>query len=102
MSVLTLTDSNFEDEVIKADKTVIVDFFAEWCGPCKMMSPLIDKIAEEQGDKIKVGKVNVEENPEISEKYEIMSIPTILVIKNGEISKKFVGFTDKEEILSAL
>ena len=102
MSVLTFTDANFDEEVIKSDKTVIVDFFAEWCGPCKMMSPVIDKIAEELGDTIKVGKVNSDENPELVERFEIMSIPAIFVFKNGDISNKFVGFTDKDEIINAV
>ena len=102
MSVLTLTDSNFDVEVIRADKPVVVDFYAEWCGPCKMMSPVIDKIAEELGDTIKVGKVNSDENMGLVEQYEIMSIPTIFIFKNGEIVKKFIGFTDKEEIIDAV
>lgn len=102
MSVLTFTDSNFDAEVIKSDKTVIVDFYAEWCGPCKMMSPVIDKIAEELGETVKVGKVNSDENIELVERYEIMSIPTIMIFKNGEISKKFIGFTSKDEIIEAL
>ena len=102
MSVLTFTDSNFDEEVIKSDKIVIVDFYAEWCGPCKMMSPVIDKIAEELGDTVKVGKVNSDENMELVEHYEIMSIPTIMIFKNGEISKKFIGFTSKDEIIDAL
>ncbi|MBP3255706.1 MAG: thioredoxin [Clostridia bacterium] len=102
MSVLSITDSNFEDEVLKSGKPVIVDFYAEWCGPCKMMSPVIDSIAEELGDTVKVGKVNSDENSELVEKFEIMSIPTIMIFKNGEISKKFIGFTDKEEIINAV
>ena len=102
MSVLTITDSNFENEVIKSDKPVIVDIYAEWCGPCKMMSPVIDSIAEELGDSVKVGKVNVDENVEIVEKFQIMSIPTIIIFKNGEMSSKFIGFTDKEEIINAV
>ena len=100
MSVLTITDSNFEQEVLKSNKPVIVDFYAEWCGPCKMMSPVIDKIAEELGDNVKVGKVNSDENMELVERFEIMSIPTIIIFKNGEISKKFIGFTDKEDIIN--
>ena len=73
MSVLTITDNNFEDEVLNSDKTVLIDFYADWCGPCKMQSPVVDQIAEERAD-IKVGKVNVDDNPELAEKYEIMSI----------------------------
>ena len=102
MSVLKLTEENFEEEVLKSDKPVIVDFYADWCGPCKMMSPVIDKIAEELGDKVKVGKVNSDENMNLAEKYNIMSIPTIMVIKNGETSNVFIGVTDKEKIISAL
>lgn len=100
--VYEFTDSNFEEEVLKSDKTVLVDVFATWCGPCKMMSPVIDEIAEEMGDKIKVGKVDSDENPEIAEKYGIMSIPTIMIIKNGNVQKVFVGVTSKSEIIDAL
>ena len=102
MSVLTITDSNFDKEVMGSEKPVIIDFYAEWCGPCKMMSPVIDKIAEELGDTVKVGKVNSDENPQLVEQFEIMSIPTIFIFKNGEISKKFIGFTDKQEIIDAV
>ena len=83
MSVLKLTDENFETEVLNSEKTCLVDFYADWCGPCKMMSPIIDEIAGELGDTIKVGKVNSDENMELTQKYQIMSIPTISVIKNG-------------------
>lgn len=102
MSVLKLTDENFEIEVLNSEKTCLVDFYADWCGPCKMMSPIIDEIAGELGDTIKVGKVNSDENMELTQKYQIMSIPTIMVIKNGEVKKTFVGVTPKEEIVSQL
>ena len=102
MSVLKITESNFEEEVLKSEKTVIVDFYAEWCGPCKMMSPIIDKIAEELGDKVKVGKVNTDENLELAQKFNIMSIPTILIFKNGNVDTKFIGLTDKKEIIDAI
>ena len=102
MSVLKLTDENFETEVLNSEKTCLVDFYADWCGPCKMMSPIIDEIAGELGDTIKVGKVNSDENMELTQKYQIMSIPTIIVIKNGEVKKTFVGVTPKEEIVSQL
>ena len=101
MSVLTITDNNFEEEVLNSDKTVLIDFYADWCGPCKMQSPVVDQIAEERAD-VKVGKVNVDDNPELAEKYEIMSIPTLLVIKNGAVAKQFVGLTSKSEIEEVL
>lgn len=102
MSVLKITEENFEEEVLKSEKPVIVDFYADWCGPCKMMSPMIDEIAEELGNAVKVGKVNTDENMGLSEKYGIMSIPTIMVFKNGNLEKTFVGVTPKEEIISAV
>lgn len=102
MSVLKLTDENFENEVLNSDKVCLVDFYADWCGPCKMMSPIIEEIADELGDKVKVGKVNSDENMELAEKYQIMSIPTIMIIKNGQVVKTFVGVTSKEEIINNL
>ena len=102
MSVLKITENNFEEEVMKSDRKVIVDFSADWCGPCKMMSPVIDEIAEELGDKVKVGKVNSDENMNLLERYGIMSIPTIIIFENGEVSKTFVGVTDKNKIIESL
>lgn len=101
MSVLVLDDNNFDAEIINSGKTCLVDFFATWCGPCKIMSPVIDEIAEENGDVV-VGKVDVDEADEIAGRYGIMSIPTIMVFKNGEAVETFVGVTDKETIVSAL
>ena len=101
MNVLKITNKNFEEEVLNSNKPVIIDFYADWCGPCKMMSPIIDNIAEENSD-IKVGKVNVDEAQEIAIKYNIMSIPTIIIFKEGREYKKFVGVTSKENILSGL
>lgn len=101
MNTLTITDENFEQEVLKADKTVIVDFYADWCGPCKMQSPIIEQLANENPN-VKVGKLNVDENPNTAVKYDVMSIPTILIIKNGQVEKEFVGLTDKEEILKSI
>lgn len=102
MSVLKISNENYEEEVLKSDKPVIIDFYADWCGPCRMMSPIIDEIAEEKAESIKVGKVNVDENQELAMKYGVMSIPTIVIIKNGEVSKTFVGVRNKNEILEAI
>jgi len=102
MSVLTLTNENFEEEVKKSDKKVLVDFFATWCGPCKMMSPIIDEIAEELGESIKVGKVDSDENMELAEEFGIMSIPTIMIFEKGQVIKTFNGVTSKSEIIEAL
>ena len=102
MSVLNITSENYENEVLKSDKKVLIDFYADWCGPCKMMSPVIDEIAEEMKENVKVGKVNVDENQDLAMEYGVMSIPTIVVLKNGEVQKTFVGVTDKEEIKQAL
>lgn len=102
MSVLKITKENYETEVLKSDKLVLIDFYADWCGPCKMMSPIIDEIAEEVGDKIKVGKINVDENQELAMEYEVMSIPTIIILQNGEVKNSCVGVREKEEIISCL
>ena len=96
-----INEENFEKEVLKSEGTVLVDFYADWCGPCKMMSPVIDTIAEEN-EAVKVGKINVDENPDLAEKYNVMSIPTIMVFKAGNLAKTFVGVTPKEQILDAL
>ena len=98
MSVINLSKDNYEKEVMQSEKPVIIDFWASWCGPCKMMSPIIDEIAEEMHENIKVGKVNVDENQELAMEYGIMSIPTIVIIKNGKAEKTLVGLRDKEEI----
>ena len=95
-------EENFEEDVLKAEGTVLIDFYADWCGPCKMMSPIIDSIAEEGISNLKVGKINVDENPNLAERYGIMSIPTILIFKEGKIAKTFIGVTSKSQIISAL
>ena len=102
MNILNVTSENYESEVLKSEKTVLIDFYADWCGPCKMMSPVIDEIAEEMKETEKVGKINVDENQDLAMEYGVMSIPTIVVLKNGEVQKTFVGVTDKEEIKQAL
>ena len=102
MSMLTFEEKNFEEEVLKAEGKVLVDFYADWCGPCRMMSPVIDDIAKELDGKVKVGKVNVDNNQELAIKYDVMSIPTIMVFEKGNPVKTFVGVTDKQEILDVL
>lgn len=101
MAVLTITKDNFESEVLKSEKPVLVDFWAAWCGPCKMVSPVIDEIAEERDD-ILVGKINIDEQMELAQKYGVMSIPTMIVFKNGEVANKNVGAIPKENILAML
>ena len=100
MAVKVITSENFEQEVLKAEKTVLVDFWAEWCGPCRMLSPVVDQVAEEMGDQIIVGKVNVDEQPALAQKFNIMSIPTLLVFKNGSVVQTSVGVRPKQEIVN--
>lgn len=101
MSVKEFNEENFEEEVLKSEETVIVDFYADWCGPCKAMSPIIDEIAEETSN-VKVGKVNVDNNGELAVNYDVVSIPTIMIFKGGELAKTFVGLTEKEVIKDEL
>lgn len=92
------TDADFEEKVIKADKLTVVDFWAEWCAPCRMIGPIIEELSTEYGDKINIGKLNVDENSQVATKYGIRSIPTILFFKNGEIAKQVVGVRTKAEL----
>ena len=101
MSVMILNENNFENEILNSDKTCLVDFYATWCGPCKMMAPTVDEIASENPD-IKVGKLDVDEADTIAMRYGIMSIPTLMVFKNGEPVKTLVGVQPKENVLAAL
>ena len=98
MNVLKITGDNFQEEVLKSNKPVLIDFYADWCGPCRMMTPIIDQIAEEMSDKIKVGKVNVDENQELAMEYGVMSIPTIVIIENSKVKNTLVGVRDKNDI----
>ena len=102
MAEVILTKENFETEVLKSDIPVLVDFWATWCGPCMMLSPVIAELAEELEGKVKVGKVNVDEQNELAMQYRVASIPTLLLFKNGELAKTSVGFMPKNEIISNL
>jgi thioredoxin 1 len=93
--VQTLTDTNFDDSVIKAARPVVVDFWAEWCGPCRRLAPTIDELATEYDGRVVVGKLNVDENPAIQSRFSIMGIPTVLIFKGGEVVEQVVGLADK-------
>ena len=101
MSVVTITKNNFREEAVRSDKPVLLDFWAPWCGPCRMVSPIVDEIAAERGD-VKVGKVNVDEQPELAGQFGVMSIPTLVVMKDGRITDQLVGARPKAQILAML
>jgi len=96
MADLTLTDQNFQEEVLQSKIPVLVDFWAEWCAPCRIVSPIIDELAKEYGEKLKVGKLNVDENGHTSQHYGIMSIPSLLIFKDGQVIKQMVGAQSKD------
>ena len=100
MSVVTVTVANFEEVVLNSKVPVLVDFWATWCGPCKMLSPVVDEVAEEANGEFIVGKVNVDEEKELAKKFRVMSIPTLIVFKDGAEAKRSVGFIEKEEVLA--
>jgi len=102
MSEITLTNANFETEVLNSDIPVLVDFWATWCGPCKMIAPVVAEIAEEYAGKIKVGKVNVDEENALAMKYNVASIPTLLLFKNGQVVNTSIGFLPKQQLLDTL
>ena len=101
MSVIALTKNSFKKEVIESDKPVLIDFYAVWCGPCKMVSPIVDEIADEKAD-IKVCKVDVDKEPELAQAFGVASIPTLVVVNNGKVASQAVGYRPKEDILSML
>lgn len=102
MSVIKLTSENFEEEVIKSEIPVVVDFWAEWCGPCRMQSPIVDDLAETMQGKLKVGKINVDEEGDLAAEYGIMSIPTLVFFNNGKVTNTAVGLHSKQEILDLI
>jgi thioredoxin 1 len=102
MGATPVTDAEWTNEVLESDKPVLVDFWAEWCGPCRMVGPIVDEIADENGDKIKVLKLNVDENPNTAREYGVMSIPTLLVFKGGQPEKRIVGAKAKTALLGDL
>ncbi len=101
-STIEINEGNFEAEVLKSNQPVLVDFWAPWCGPCKMLSPVLDEIATEQAGRVKIGKVNVDENPELSQRYNIQSIPTLLYFAEGQLRQQSLGLASKKAILAKL
>ena len=101
MAVITITKENFAQEVLQSTKPVLLDFWASWCGPCRMLSPIVDEVAEERGD-VKVGKVNVDEQPELAGEFGVMSIPTLLVFEQGKLLRQAVGARPKASVLELL
>lgn len=102
MADLTLTDQTFDAEVLKSDIPVLVDFWAVWCAPCRIVDPIVHELAEEYSGKLKVGKLNVDENPEFSQNYHVMSIPTVMLFKNGHPVKSVIGAQSKENFKKAI
>lgn len=101
MSVININEDNFESEVLNSDKPVLLDFYADWCGPCRMVGPIVAEIAKERSD-VKVGKINVDEQQELAARFQVMSIPMLVVVKNGRIANQSVGYRPKEQIEALL
>lgn len=102
MADITITDANFDAEVLRSTVPVLVDFWAVWCGPCQMQGPIVEEVAKALVGKAKVGKLNVDENPQMAQKYSVMSIPTLMIFKGGMVVKQFVGVQSKETLVSEL
>ena len=101
-SILTLTDANFPQEVLKSSVPVLVDFWAEWCGPCKMVAPILDELASEYEGRVKIGKINIDDHQALATEYGIRAIPTLLVFKNGEVAEQIVGLRSKRDLKAKL
>jgi len=102
MSTLTLSATTFDEEIAASSQAVVVDFWAEWCGPCRMIAPILDEIADEHADALRVAKLNVDDHPDIGRRYQVMSIPTLLVFKDGELVKRLVGAKNKGQLVAEL
>ena len=100
--IVQLDDATFDEHVKAAEVPVLVDFWAEWCGPCKMITPVLEEIAEEQAGKLVIGKLNIDDNLDVTRRYEVMSIPTLILFKDGEVQKRFVGAKPKGQLLQEL
>ena len=101
-ATFTVSDATFDEEIASSDEPVIVDFWAEWCGPCKMIAPVLDEIATEQAGKVRIAKLNVDDNPDIARRFDVMSIPTLIIFKGGEPQKRLVGAKGKGQLLEEL
>lgn len=102
MADVTITDANFDTEVTQSNEPVLVDFWAVWCGPCQTQKPIVEEVAKVMDGKAKIGKLNVDENPSVSQKFGIMSIPTLMIFKSGTVVKQFIGVQSKETLLGEL
>jgi thioredoxin 1 len=101
-NVVTVTDSNFDQEVLQSSTPVLLDFWAPWCGPCKMIAPILDEIAGEKAGSVKIGKLNIDDNRQVAERFQIRAIPTLLLFKNGDVKEQVVGMTSKRDLVSKI
>lgn len=101
MSIITITEENFDQEVLQSEKPVLVDFWASWCGPCRMLSPVVDRVADNQSE-VKVGKINVDEQPDLAQQFRVMTIPTLILFKNGQPVKQSVGVQTEAAIMNMI
>jgi thioredoxin 1 len=100
--MITLTDANFENEVVRSEAPVLVDFWAEWCGPCRMIAPILDEISKEKGEAVKIGKVNVDSEPGLASRFQVRAIPTLLFFKGGEVREQVVGMASKRDLIAKI